>query len=157
MTCQKTSIYQRLQNLRLLGGGKISIGKGVLNDNTFVCSDGGLIVFEENVTLNRNSIVVCRDSIFVGSGTSIGPNVCIYDHDHKFDFTGFRKDEFRTGGVYIGRNCWIAANVVILRNTIIGDNCVIGAGVIISGTIEPNTLVRCKHELIYEKLNKNKL
>lgn len=150
----KQMYVAKTAKIKVSGGGKIVLGSGYLNENTFICSNGGTINVENNVTINRNSIIVCRNNVHIGAGTSIGPNVCIYDHNHKFDANGFKKDEFRKGRVVIGKNCWIAANVVILMDTIIGDNCIIGAGTVVSGIIDANNIVYQKRDLIYQKLNK---
>lgn len=75
----KTSIIKAVNN------GIIEINNCILNNNTFICANGGNIKLEKRVTINRNSILVSRKGIVIGEGTSIGPNVCVYDHDHKFD------------------------------------------------------------------------
>lgn len=142
----KTSIIKAVNN------GIIEINNCFLNNNTFICANGGNIKLEKRVTINRNSILVSRKGIVIGEGTSIGPNVCVYDHDHKFDCNGFKKDEFKMGKIIIGKNVWIAANCCILKNTQIGDNCIIGAGTVVSGVIPPNSIVHSTRELIVEKL-----
>ena len=43
--------------------------------------------------------------------------------------------------VIIGNNCWIAANVTILKGAVIGDNCVISAGCIVKEYIPPASIV----------------
>lgn len=138
--------------IKVINGGKCEFGKCILNDNTFICSDGGLVKIDNGVSINRNSILVSRELIHIGEGSSIGPNVCIYDHDHKFDINGFRKDEFKVGRIEIGRNVWIAANCCIFRNTAIGDNCIIGAGVVVSGRIPSNTILRNNKDYRLEDL-----
>ena len=41
----------------------------------------------------------------------------------------------------MGRSCWIASDVVLLKGADIGDNCVIGAGCIIRGKVPAGSLV----------------
>jgi acetyltransferase-like isoleucine patch superfamily enzyme len=87
-------------------------------------------------------MIVAQKLIEIGDGTTIGPNVVIYDHDHTFGRSKkTSKDQFRKAEVIIGKNVWIGAGAIILKGTIIGDNCVIGAGTIITGQIQENTLV----------------
>lgn len=93
-----------------------------------------------------------RNKILIGSGSSIGPNVCIYDHNHRFDKTGHKKNEFRDSPIIIGKNVWIAANCSILKGAQIGENCIIGAGCVISGVIPPNSLVTSERGLIIQQL-----
>lgn len=75
-----------------------------------------------------------------------GPGVTIYDHDHKFSVEGVKTD-LNYGSVIIDDGCWIAANVVILRNTHIGEGCVIGAGTVVKGQIPPHSLVTSDRKL----------
>lgn len=46
------------------------------------------------------------------------------------------------GRVKIGNNCFIAHNVIILKNVEIGDNCIIGAGSVVTRNI-PAGSVAC--------------
>lgn len=128
--------------LKTVNDGKIVIGEGAfINANVFLCADRGKLNIDKKVTINRNSSIVCRGMISIGEGTSIGPNVIVYDHDHKIDSNGFKKDDFKIGEISIGKNVWIGGNVCILRGSVIGDNCVIGAGTVLKGIIEKNTIV----------------
>lgn len=114
--------------------------------------DGGKIYFGDNVFLNRNCIIVSKESIKIGDNCSFGPNVCIYDHDHTFGRAKQNGETFRCKPVSIGSGCWIGANVTILKGTQIGDNCVIGAGCVISGTIPANTLVKADRSFTAEPI-----
>ena len=54
---------------------------------------------------------------------------------------------YRHGAIIIENGCWIAVNVIILRNTYIGEGCVIGAGAIVKGEIPLHSLVTCNRQL----------
>lgn len=54
---------------------------------------------------------------------------------------------YKHGAVVIEKGCWIASNVIILRNTHIGEGCVIGAGACVKGVIPPHSLVTSDREL----------
>ena len=128
--------------------GRIVIDKLLLNENAFLCcSDHGVIEIGRDVSINRNSIIVSKESIVIGNNTSIGPNVCIYDHDHDYDESGFKKSVFKTAPVIIGENVWIGANVTILRGSRIGNNCIIGANTLIKGEIPESTIATSKGEI----------
>ena len=43
------------------------------------------------MSINKNATIVSRIKKVLGAGTSLGPNVCIYDHNHKFDENGHKK------------------------------------------------------------------
>ena len=115
-----------------------------------------VIELGKNVFINRNVIVACRKHIVIGADTVIGPNVVIYDHDHRFDAQGRVKESdpkpYKEGGVIIGNNVWIGAGAIILRGTTIGDNSIIAAGAIVKGIIPGGVLVRRENNNIIEKL-----
>lgn len=49
---------------------------------------GGKLIIGKDVGLNSNCIVACHSKIEICDGVEIGPNVCIYDHDHDFRCRG---------------------------------------------------------------------
>ena len=127
--------------------GKMNIGKDVLfQRNVSLSSIGGVLTVGDNVSFNRNCIVICRQNILIGDDVIFGPGVTIYDHDHIFSDSGIEPG-FRHGSVIIEKGCWIAANVTILRNTHIGEGCVIGAGAVVKGDIPPHSLVTSDRKL----------
>ena len=121
----------------------MKIGAGLLlNSNAFLCSTGsGRLIIGNNVSFNRNTICVSRGETIIEDEVSIGPNCCIYDHNHNFGKDG-KAIGFTTGTIKIGKNTWIGANCTILANTIIGDNCVIAAGTVVKGVIPSNSIVK---------------
>ena len=135
--------------LQIRAGGRITLkGNVQLNRNTALMSSGGHIEIGENVSFNRNSIAVSKQRISIGKNTRIGPNVCIYDHDHNFDYeNGVNINEFKCSSIEIGENCWIGANVVILKGVHIGNNCVIGAGVVLGEDVPAHTLVKGNRDI----------
>ena len=118
--------------------------------------DNGIINIGNNFFANHNLMCVCHKKIDIGNNVSIGPNVCIYDHDHDFNQNGKINDKYKTGKIIIGNNVWIGAGCIILRDTIIGDNCVIGAGTIVKGNIPNNSLVTSNRNMKITKLEKRK-
>lgn len=151
--------------IQFISPGATIINQGILKigSQTMVESgallkvSAGKIIIGDKVFINKNTIVVSHEVIEIGDNTTIGPNVCIYDHDH--DFRSVDKI-FIKESVFIGQNVWIGANVLILKGVTIGDNSVIGAGSIITKNIAANTLVYQKREnvtvSIGEKLNEKK-
>ena len=85
-----------------------------------------------------------KGKIEIGQNVGIASGTCIYHHNH--DIKASEQANFRTGEVTIGDNVWIGSNVVILKGMHIGENSVIGAGAIISGNINPNTLIVVQQE-----------
>lgn len=139
-------------DVKVLNGGRIKLGSCLLNKNIFLCAAGGQIILEDDVTINRNSILVAREEIFIGQGSSIGPNVCIYDHDHVFGEDGFSKKEFTSQAIKIGKNVWIGANVIILKGAYIGDGCVVGAGTVVKGVIPSHSIIYNEKKNVIKQL-----
>ena len=128
--------------------GNIKIGKSftIKNGVYLAAVNGGSINIGNNVSLNRNCILVSHKNISIGDNVAVGPNVVFYDHDHNFNENGIQKG-YKTGSIVIENNCWIGAGVIILRDTYVGAGTVIGAGCVVKGTISPNSLVVNDREL----------
>lgn len=142
-----------MSDIKILSG-SLKIGnKFSMNPGSYVAVvNNGTVSIGNGVRLNRNALVICHDAITIGDDCSIGPNVLIYDHDHRFGPDGLEAG-YKTTPVTIGNNCWIGGGVTILRGTTIGDGCVIGAGTVVKGDIPPHTLVRSDRELIFTPIS----
>ncbi|MBO4864816.1 MAG: acyltransferase [Eubacterium sp.] len=130
----------------------VYIGNGVKLDKncTVVCVKQAKLVFGEKTGIGPGCRVICRKHIEIGDNTMFGPNVFLYDHDHRIDENNnVLRSEFTTDEIVIGKNCWIGANTIILKGTKIGDNCIIGAGCIIKGTINTGSKVIQKRTTTY--------
>ncbi len=134
-------------------GGNITLSEGVsVQNNTFIQTTGGCVELGKNVYINRGCMVISRDKIVIDDYTAIGPNVCIYDHDH--DYKNHGRLDMLVAPVIIGKNVWIGAGCIILRGTVIGDGCVIGAGTVVKGNIPPNTLMVDKREAFMKPIER---
>lgn len=82
LKCPMIQLISPSCDLEILKNGRINIsGRIHTEKNTILSVENG--IFEcGSIFLNRNSMVVCRNSISIGDGTTIGPNTVIYDHDH---------------------------------------------------------------------------
>lgn len=158
ITLGKTTKIKSGSNIRTFktknGKEKIQIGSHlVLHNNSHIVARGGEVIIGENCRINYNFILVCFDKVHIGKDCAIGPNVCIYDHDHNFNENGLYPG-FKTGQIIIEDNCWIGAGCTILRGTHIGKNCVIGAGTVVKGDIPSNSLVTSDRGLVIKQLEK---
>ena len=70
--------------------------------------------------------------INIGGGTYIASGAIVFSHDFA---RGIHKD------TYIGKNCFIGANAIIMCGITIGDECIIGAGAIVTKNIPNNCIV----------------
>ena len=138
---------QKVAEIKILRG-VLRIGRGFsMNPGSYIAIvGGGETVIGKNVAVNRNSMIICHKSIHIGDYCSIGPNVLIYDHDHKFGSEGLMPG-YRTSPVVIENNCWIGGAVTILRGTVIGEGSIIGAGCVVQGVIPPHSLVTAGRSL----------
>jgi len=130
--------------LRIYPNSSICLGNKVaINVRTLIAAvNGGVIDLKDGVSINSDSKIVCHDHITIGENTIFGPNVLVYDHDHKFDsIRGIDRRHYNTKKIVIGRNCWIGSGTIILKGSVIGDNCVIGAGSILKGTYSDHSII----------------
>ena len=115
----------------------ISVGKRTgIRSGAELSATGGVIEIGDRCFINRNSMVVARERIQIGHDTTVGPNTCIYDHDHNAEGTGYI-----TKPVTIGNHVWIGAGCIILKGVTIGDYAVIGAGTLVTHDVAPHTAV----------------
>ncbi|MDB4955912.1 MAG: galactoside O-acetyltransferase [Myxococcales bacterium] len=125
-------------------GGAIRIGRRVqLREGCEVWAVGGRIDIGENVFFNRFCSLIARGGIEIGSDCLFGPNVGVYDHDHRFDddTRPIWAQAHRVAPVSIGSNVWIGANAIITAGAQIGDRVVVGANSVVTGDVESGTMV----------------
>lgn len=124
--------------LKTYKAGKIYLGRYCeIEENTKIYANSGEITIGNNVYINRNGTIVSHKLISIGAGTTIGPNVVIYDHDHDYR----NKKGFISSSVIIEENVWIGANVIILKGVRIGKNSVIGAGCVVTKSIPEGVII----------------
>lgn len=132
---------------------QLILGSHLINDGRFVIIVGdGKVSIGDNVYFNEDAMISCNLSVQIGSGCRFGPNVKIFDNNHRFDAENGVSSKFKAAPIAIGKNCWIGSNVVILKGTTIGDNCVIGAGCVISGNIPEKSIVTQNREINIEPI-----
>lgn len=110
----------------------------VAESNSCLHAGGGIISMKDGF-VNRNSLIVSMEKIEIGSGVTIGPNCCIYDHDH--NLSGDKTGPFLTSPVIIGNNVWIGANAVVLKGVKIGERAVVAAGAVVNKDVPPYSIV----------------
>ncbi len=89
-------------------------------------------------SLGDNAWLRCRAPVRIGEKCCVGKDVCIMTGSHKLSSPFF---ELITNPVVIGNNVWIATRAFIHKGTEIGDGCVVGACAVVSGRIEPWSVV----------------
>ena len=148
--------YLKMIFFKLIYGKKVHFGKGFTFRKRFslAVDKTGRLYIGDNCFFNNDVSVSVLNKVYIGSGVLLGEGVKIYDHNHRFKDvnSSIKSQGFSVGTVKIGNHCWLGSNVVILKGADIGDNCVIGAGCVISGRVEPGTVVKPAQNYTFEKL-----
>lgn len=110
---------------------------------------GGRIVIGKDVFFNHYCSLYAMNEITIGEGTIFGENVKIYDHNHCYKETSLpiKAQGYTSAPIRIGKHCWIASNVTILKGVTIGDNCIIGAGCVIYKDVPEDSVIINRQEL----------
>lgn len=156
MIFDKIELLSRQTKIKLQSNSTLKLGKHIVTDghSTLIVSNGGELSIGNFVYLNEGCMISCKSKIEIGEGCKFGPGVMIFDNNHKYDMQSGVSDEHTSSPIVIGRNCWIAANAIILKGTIIEDNCVIGAGSIVRGHVQKGSIVTNSREMIIKKMEK---
>ena len=117
--------------------GNITIFPGV----RFLCADA--ITIGEGVSINYNVLIDSSNgSISIGNDVLVGPNCVFRAADHVFSDTTIpiNRQGHIGGKIIIENDCWLSANVVILKDVTIGAGSVIGAGAVVTKNIPPYSI-----------------
>lgn len=136
-------LLDREFRLRLNSGSRVTLGDRVESDGRVSITTGysSRLNIGSGVYFNDGAVISCLGKITIGENTLFGPGVKIFDNNHRFSREEGVSRECAAGCITIGRSCWIASDVVLLKGADIGDNCVIGAGCIIRGKVPAGSLV----------------
>ena len=121
----------------------VNFGRNIQSDGfcRIIAGKNSKLSIGEGTYFNNGCVVSSMKNITIGSHCLFGPNVAVFDNNHKFSADKGVSYEHTCDDIEIGDNCWIAANVIILKGTKIGCNCVIGAGTKVSGEVPDGTIV----------------
>jgi acetyltransferase-like isoleucine patch superfamily enzyme len=98
------------------------------------------IVIGDNVFINKNAYIAGR--VVIGDNVLIGPNVTIIDGSGNHNFTNVGQPINVQGRgtdvtINIGKDSWVAANVIIIKGAGIGEGSIIGAGSLVTKEMPP--------------------
>jgi acetyltransferase-like isoleucine patch superfamily enzyme len=102
------------------------------------------ITIGKKVSINCNTMIdACGGGIRIGNNVLIGPNCVIRAADHIFSDVAIpiNKQGHLGGDVIIEDDCWLGANVVVLKKVSIGKGCVVGAGSVVTKNIPAYNVV----------------
>lgn len=112
----------------------------------------------DKVYIQQNFHCTCANLVKIGDGTSITPNVGIFDIIHPYEnvYVNPREQSIRTKPVIIGKNCLIGMNSVILPGTILGEHCVVGANSVVSGVFDDFSILAGAPAKVVKKYDNKK-
>lgn len=98
-------------------------------EHGFQMSSSCTILFQSVAYIGPNATISGSGTLHFGDNTIIGPNVQIMTSVHDYRTNMLPYDGFKniTKDIYIGKNCWIGSDVIIMPGVHINDGCVIGA------------------------------
>lgn len=132
---------------------RITIGEKFNARENVTFRVNGELVIGANVFFNANSRIECEKKVIIGNDVLFGPNVYIYDHDHKIvKGMKYNSSKLVSSPVLIGNNVWIGMSSIILRNTVIGNNSVIAAGSITKGEISVDNIFYQRRDNQYKEI-----
>lgn len=98
------------------------------------------IILHDNVAIEQNVHITCANRIEIGANTAIAANVTITDINHPYVNISLppERQELEVHSVFIGADCKIYNNAVILPNAKIGKHSVIAANSVVLGKRYPD-------------------
>ena len=118
----------------------LKIGKNVTIYPYVQIFGDGLIEIGDNVSIGTGTILYASNlpegGIKIGDNTLIGGQCYIIDADHgtkKADV--IQNQQNNVEKIVIEKDCWIGANVTVLKGSVIHDGAVIGAKALVKGEI----------------------
>ena len=94
--------------------------------------------------INSGCVLYSGNGIKIGCNVLIGANCTLAPVNHNYlekneliSMQGFAKNK---GGIFIGNDCWIGANTIILDGSYINEGCVIGAGSLVNSELPPYSI-----------------
>ena len=146
LNIERGSFIDALSREGLIIGDNVSMGY-----NTYVRITGSFkqvgrgVIIGNNVGLGSNCFYGCGvGHLEIGDDTIFGNYVSVHPENHIYSdlSTPIRlQGVSSTGGVKIGKGCWIGAKATILDGTFIGDGCIVAAGAVVKGIFPDNTII----------------
>ena len=121
----------------------VKIGNNVTIYPDVMLFGDGPISIGNNVTIGNGTIIYASKNagVSIGDCTLIAAHCYIIDMDHGIEAGQLiRKQSNTTSKVFIGKDCWLGANVSVLKGSYINDGAVIGANSLVKGEVPTNSI-----------------
>lgn len=93
--------------------------------------------------------VVSNTTLEIGDDTIWAFNVCFQTGDHGL----INRSEYTSASIKIGKNCWIANSVTVLKGVELGDNVTVGANSVVTKSFPSNVVIAGCPARIIKHLN----
>lgn len=122
----------------------ISIGENCdIGHGALVATYGGWIRLGRGCSVNPYCVLYGHGGLSIGDHVRIASHSVFIPANHRFDDTNrliVEQGETREG-IEIGNDVWIGAHVTVLDGCRIGNGAVIAAGAVVTGDVEPMSVV----------------
>ena len=127
--------------LRRLRGALYAFTMAECGSNLQVSSDAILwgvehMRFGRDVYVGPRVTIICLDSLTLGDGVLLGPNVVISNGNHVIRDGFFRVSENEARPISIGSGSWIGANVTVVAGVTIGRGVLVGANSVVTRVVQ---------------------
>ncbi|MGA2977832.1 MAG: DapH/DapD/GlmU-related protein [Spirochaetia bacterium] len=142
-----TSEEDRTAILKVLLG---KAGDGILVKPEVVFDFGRNIFLEDNSFLSLNVTILDWAPVYIGEGSKVGANACLYTVGHTFSPVDRLDYVLATNPIRIGKRVWIGGNVTVSGGITIGDYAIVAAGATITKDVPAGTIVGGLNKVIRE-------
>ena len=137
-------------SVQVLGWENVRIGSNsIISEDSWIninhrSSETISLSIGDNCFIGRRNFFTTGGSIEIGDYCLTAPNCNFLGADHIYSSpfapyitSGVSED----GTIEIGANCWLGANVTVLKNVKIGYGSIIGAGTLVTKNVPPLSIV----------------
>ena len=82
-----------------------------------------------SLAVSGGCYINAADGLWIGRGTIWAPNVAIVSQEHGRDDLDHVPP---TGGIRIGRDCWLGFGCIIMPGVVLGDRTIVGANAVVT-------------------------
>ncbi len=143
----------------------------IIEDNVYINALGVMgISIGDNVTIQRNSILICtgviqnlgkgiiicdnvginarayiggQGGVTINKNVIIGPDVKIFSENHVFDNLQkpIKQQGEKRNEVIIKEDCWIGAGAILLAGVVLGKGCIVAAGSVVNKSFPDYSII----------------
>ena len=122
---------------------RVKLGKNVTIYPGVMFWGDGPIIIGDNVSIGNQTVIYSSQmgGVCIGDDTQVAAQCYIIDMDHGTLADKKISEQPNTvAPVVIGKDCWLGANVTVLKGSVIEDGAVIGAKGLVDGLVKKNSV-----------------